>query len=138
MFLRLKLRLRALLHRSDVGEEIELHIERLADELVAQGFSPAAARLAAIRQFGNTAQIQERSHDLFSFGLLEDLWRDVQHAGRAFRRAPGSAFAVMVLLALGMGGVTTLFGPLYSLVLRPLPFPPLRAVGAEQIRRAAG
>jgi putative ABC transport system permease protein len=48
---------------------------------------------------------------------------DLRLAGRGSRRAPGSALAMIVLLALGIGGVAALFGPLYSLVLMPLPFP---------------
>jgi putative ABC transport system permease protein len=122
VFRRLKLRLRALFHRSDVGEEIELHIERLADELAAQGLSRRAARLAAVRQFGGTAQIQERSYDLFSFGLLEDLWRDIQYASRVLRRAPFFYGGAILVLALGIGANCAIFNLAYSVLLKPLPY----------------
>jgi len=88
VFRKLKLRFRALFRRNDIGDEIELHIERLTDEFVAQGLNPWEARIAARRQFGSPARIQEQSRDLFSFGLLEDLLRDVSHASRVFGRSP--------------------------------------------------
>ena len=53
----------------------------------------------------------------------ERLWMDLRQGWRAWRRVPGVAMALIVLPALGIGGVAALFGPLYSLVLAPLPFP---------------
>ena len=88
MFRRIKLPFRALFRRDDIGDELAVHIEQLADELVAQGLSPLEARRAANRQFGNITAIQEQSRELFSFGLLSDLVRDLTYAGRLLRRAP--------------------------------------------------
>ena len=119
---RFRLRLRALFHPDDIGEEIELHIAQLTEELVAQGLTPREARLAAMRQFGNSTHIREQSRELFSFGLLSDLWRDLCYAGRVFRRSPwffaGAAFA----LALGIGANCAIFNLVYSVLLRPLPY----------------
>ncbi len=123
MLRKLRLKVRSLIRRDDFSREIEGHIEELTREGLALGLTPRAARLAALRQFGNTANLEERSRELLSFGRLEDLWGEARHAGRALRRAPGSTLAIVILLTLGMGGVTALFGPLYSLVLKPLPFP---------------
>lgn len=52
-----------------------------------------------------------------------ELVRLVHHAWRVWRRAPGTALAIVALVALGVGGVVALFSPLYSLVLEPLPLP---------------
>jgi NhaP-type Na+/H+ or K+/H+ antiporter len=54
--------------------------------------------------------------------LLDRLRMDVRQAWRAWRRVPLAALAMIVLTALGTGGVVALFTPLYSLVLAPLPF----------------
>ncbi len=54
---------------------------------------------------------------------MERLWMDVRQTWRAWRRMPSVALAIIVLLALGIGGVAALFSPLYSLLLAPLPFP---------------
>jgi len=117
-----KLRLRALYRREDIGAEIELHIEQLTEELVAQGLSPRDARIAATRQFGNPARIQEQSRELFSFGLLEDLWRDVCYAGRVFRRTPLFFAGAAFVLALGIGANCAIFNLVHAVLLKPLPY----------------
>ena len=69
MLRKLKLRLRALFHRNEIGDEINLHLEQLTNELISQGLSPREAATAAKRQFGSLTRIQEQSYDLFSFRL---------------------------------------------------------------------
>ena len=48
---------------------------------------------------------------------------DIRYAWRTARRSPGVALAIVVMLALGTGGVTAVFYPVYSLISTPLPFP---------------
>jgi predicted permease len=119
---KLKLRFRALFHRQAISDEIELHIERLTEEFVAQGLTPREARLAARRQFGSPTRIQEQSRDLFSFGLLEDLLRDVAHAGRVFRRTPLFFAGAAFVLALGIGANCAIFNLVHAVLLKPLPY----------------
>jgi ABC-type lipoprotein release transport system permease subunit len=52
-----------------------------------------------------------------------ELIRLVHRASRVWLRAPGTALAIIALVALGIGGMAALFSPLYSLVLSPLPLP---------------
>lgn len=64
------------------------------------------------------------------------LWPTLRFAARRLRKDRAPALASAVLLALGIGGVLAIFGPLYSLVLAPLPFPKageLVEVGAAPI-----
>jgi predicted permease len=122
VFRKLKLRFRALFHSQAIGDEIELHIERLTDEFVAQGLTPREARIAARRQFGSPARIQEQSRDLFSFGLLEDLLRDVAHAGRVFGRSPLFFAGAAFILALGIGANCAIFNLVHAVLLKPLPY----------------
>jgi predicted permease len=122
MVRKLKLRFRALFRPDDIGDEIELHIEQLADELVAEGLSPREARIAATRQFGNATRIREQSRELFSFGLLSDLWRDLSYAGRVFRRSPWFFAGAAFVLALGIGANCAIFNLVYSVLLKPLPY----------------
>jgi putative ABC transport system permease protein len=55
--------------------------------------------------------------------LAEDLIRDVRHAVRGLGRSPGFALAVILTLALGIGGNTAVFSVVDQLLLRPLPYP---------------
>ena len=54
---------------------------------------------------------------------LEDLIRDITHTVRGFRRTPGFALAVVLTLALGVGGNTAIFSVVDQVLLRPLPYP---------------
>jgi putative ABC transport system permease protein len=54
---------------------------------------------------------------------LEDLLRDLRHVSRGLRRTPGFAIAVILTLALGIGGNTAIFSVVDQVLLRPLPYP---------------
>ncbi len=47
---------------------------------------------------------------------------DLKFAFRQIRRNPGFAIVAVLILALGIGATTTIFGIVYPVVLRPLPF----------------
>ena len=57
------------------------------------------------------------------FRRLEDLLRDVRHAFRSLRRAPGFALVAILTLGLGLGANAAIFGVLDAALLRPLPYP---------------
>jgi len=64
--------------------------------------------------------------------LAADLWQDVRHAARLFRRNPGFTALALLSLALGIGGNTVMFQTLSAALLRPLPYPePGRLVRAD-------
>ncbi len=53
---------------------------------------------------------------------MPDLARELQHAWRRLRRAPAFTSTSVFVLALGLGAATAMFGILYGVVLRPLPY----------------
>ena len=55
--------------------------------------------------------------------MLNVLLTDLRYAWRAARRSLGVALAIIAMLALGTGGVTAVFNPVYSTLFAPLPFP---------------
>ena len=61
------------------------------------------------------------------------LWADLLYAWRTARRSPGVTLAIIAMLALGTGGVTAVFNPIYSQIFAPLPFPQ-----PEQLVRIGG
>jgi hypothetical protein len=61
--------------------------------------TPDEARLAARRAMGSVALAKDLHRDARSFVWLEDITRDIRHAGRQLRRAPG--FTAVAVLTLG-------------------------------------
>jgi putative ABC transport system permease protein len=107
----------------DMEREMAFHIDALARDRARDGLSDVDARRAARRQFGNLTRLKERGHDERTMRVAEDVARDVRHAARGLWRSPGFSLAVILTLALGIGGNTAVFSVVDQLLLRPLPYP---------------
>lgn len=120
-------RLRGLVQRkataSELNEELAFHLEMEIRQNVRLGMSPAEARRAAHVTFGGMERYRERVQEVRSFPWLEALVQDLRHVVRGYRRTPGFTLIVVLTLALGIWGATTIFGVVDTVVLRPLPYP---------------
>ena len=105
----------------DLREEIAFHREQVAKEFEASGIAPEAARLAAMRQFGNATLVQERSHEVVEF-RVETVVQDLRFAVRQLRKNPGLAITAILVLALGIGASTAIFGFVDAVLIQPLPY----------------
>jgi predicted permease len=56
-------------------------------------------------------------------GFVDSVGRDLRYALRALPRRPAFTFAAIVTLALGIGATTAIFSVVYSVLLKPLPYP---------------
>ena len=54
---------------SELDEEMAFHRAEAAQEFIASGMTPQAAREAAMRQFGNVTKLREQSHEAVTFRM---------------------------------------------------------------------
>jgi predicted permease len=103
-------------------EEMEFHIDSMAEDLAAQGMSAHEARAAARRKFGNMTQKSEEARSTWIARWLSDLVQDLHHSFRGLRRDSGFAAFSILIAGLGIGASSTVYSVVDALLLRPLPF----------------
>ncbi len=107
----------------DLREELRLHLDFERERQRDAGLSEDDARRAARRRLGNGTLIRERTRDVWGWRWFDDLGRDLRHAVRGLWRSPSFAATVALVLALGIGANTAMFGVVYGMLIRPLPYP---------------
>src|SRR5262245_3613496 len=127
MLSKLGTRLRALLRKSDMerelDEELLYHIERQTEQNIRLGMNPEEARRAALNSFGGVEQAKEKSRDSRGLKWLEDFWQDLRYGARSLLRNPAFSVTAISIMAIGIGANTAIFSVVYTVILRPLPYP---------------
>src|SRR5690349_2020318 len=106
---------------ADFSDEIEAHIALEADRLTVEGMPPAEARLIARRRFGNVTAARERFYDSHRSIWLDQLLHDLRGACRILTKSPGLSATAVALIALVIGGNTTIYSIVHALLTKPAP-----------------
>src|SRR4051794_1400265 len=111
---------RVLPDQDDLDDEIRGHIALSVTERIERGEDPDAARLAALREFGNVTLTRDSMRAVWRprwLDMAEALWLDIRVALRSLRRAKGLAFTVALTLALGIGANAAIFSVVRQVLL---------------------
>lgn len=103
----------------DFVTEMEEHVALLAERYRRQGMTSSDAELAARRQFGNTALLEEDRRTMLT---IDELRGDLIFAARTLKKNPGFAAAAVLTLGLGIGANTAIFSLCNAVLFRTLPY----------------
>lgn len=134
----------------DLVEELAQHLEDRYRESRSGGASEQEAYREAVLELDDMYPLQaslessqrmpkydhvpagERSRGSF----VDELWRDLRYAVRTMRKSPTFVLFVILTLAFGIGGTTTVFTVVNTLFLNALPVPDPAALAAVAVSKA--
>jgi len=105
----------------DLDAELRAHLEMAAHDARTRGDSTEAARLAALREFGNRDLVKETTRDIWGRNPFHGIVDDLRTGLRTFRHNPAFAAIMILTLALGIGANTAIFSLIDAVMLRSLP-----------------
>ncbi len=116
--------------RADVDEELAHHLDLHARDLAQLGLSPGAAREEAARLFGDVPAIRAEclaidrrvNRRTSRKETLMTLLNDLRLTARSLGRSRGFTVVAVTCLAIGVAVTATIFGAVYSILVRPLPY----------------
>src|SRR5262249_22809006 len=94
---------------AEIDEELRTHVRLAIDDCVARGQSPDEARREVLRQFGNLRATQEDVRRIWTRAAVEQFVADLRSGLRILTRSPGISLTAIALVALVIGGNTTIF-----------------------------
>ena len=103
----------------DVDAEIQFHLREEARLRVDRGETAEHAQTNARRAFGNVALANEDTRAVWTWTTLEQLLQDIRSGCRILTTAPALSAAAVVLIALVIGGNTTVFSIANGFMSKP-------------------
>jgi len=108
---------------SDLRREMQFHLEMIAEERRNEGAGASEAADEARRLFGNELALREACREAAGWASLDRLSQDVRHGLRSLGKDRRFTAVAVLVLALGIGGNTTVFSVVNALLLNPFPYP---------------
>jgi len=105
----------------ELADELAFHREMVERDLVARGWTPDHARIAARRAMGNETLSREDARSVWIWWWLDALRQDAAYTVRSLRKSPGFTAAVVVTLALGLGANAAMFAVVDRILFRAPP-----------------
>lgn len=106
----------------DFAEEIKAHLELEVDELKRDGLTDEDARRTAKVEFGNIGLTQERFRVRNRVEWLDNIVRDLRFAIRQSGKNVSFTVTTVIVLMLGLGAGTAIFGFVDAALIKPLPY----------------
>jgi predicted permease len=105
----------------DLDDEIRFHLAEEARLLAGRGLPEDQAAAAARRAFGNVVLAKEETRAVWVATRLEQVLQDLRFGCRILTKSPGVSLTATVLIALVIGGNTTVFSIAHSVLTKPSP-----------------
>jgi len=103
------------------SEEIEAHLQLLAEQYERQGLSSADARQAARRQFGSVTLLTQKRKEARTTMFFSNIARDLRYGVRQLMKTPVFTIVCVLTLALGVGANTAVFSVMHAVLAKMLP-----------------
>ncbi len=109
--------------RRELDEEMEFHLEQLAEDLMRRGVHPDEARREARQRFGHAERVHERTRSARGVASFDEIGRNVRFAFRSMGRNRLLTGAFIMTLGLCIGFGTAVFSAVDAVLWKPLPYP---------------